>query len=164
MTMKMYHCITVTVLTATAGKTVKVGKKSPSVQCFLYSQRTCADDYGGSRLANRLGYVISSQFLFTAKLPALTPVPVPSLTYSVTLSPKSQKISIKGLSAHVLSQRLMKATSSSHWDIMAYVDRDRTPGMSTTKKAPPVISIVRMASVSINVLQSTPSVSYFFQD
>ena len=58
----------------------------------------------------------------------------------------------------------MKATSSSHWDIMAYVDRDRTPGMSTTKKAPPVISIVRMASVSINVLQSTPSVSYFFQD
>ena len=47
---------------------------------------------------------------------------------------------------------------------MAYVDRVRTPGMSTTKKAPPVITIVRMASVSINVLQSTPSVSYFFQD
>ena len=60
MTMKMYHCITVTVLTATAGKTVKVGKKFPFVQCFLHSQRTCADDYGGSRLANRLGYVISS--------------------------------------------------------------------------------------------------------
>ena len=58
----------------------------------------------------------------------------------------------------------MKATSSSHWDIMAYVDGVRTPGMSTTKKAPPVITIVRMASVSINVLQSTPSVSYFFQD
>ena len=29
MTMKMYHCITVTVLTATAGKTVNVGKKIP---------------------------------------------------------------------------------------------------------------------------------------
>ena len=28
MTMKMYHCITVTVLTATAGKTVKVGQKN----------------------------------------------------------------------------------------------------------------------------------------
>ena len=158
MTMKMYHCITVTVLTATAGKTVKVGKKFPSVQCFLYSQRTNAD-YGGSWLANRQGYVISSQFLFTAKLPALTPVPVPSLTYSVTLSPKSQKISIKGLSAHVLSWRLIKATSSLHWDIMAYVDRDRTPGMTTTKKAPPVITIVQMVSVSINALQSTPSVS-----
>ena len=36
---------------------------------------------------------------------------------------------------------------------------ERTPGMSTTKEAPPVITIVRMVSVSINVLQSTPSVS-----
>ena len=162
MTTKMCHCITVTALMNTAGKTVRV-RKSLSICPMSFIQRICVD-YSATRLADWQVYDISSQFLLTAKSPALTLVPVPSLTFSVTLSPKLQKISIKGLSAHALSQRLIKATSSSHWDIMAYVDRDRTPGMTTTKKAPPVITIVRMASVSIIVLQSTPSVSYFIQD
>ena len=60
---------------------------------------------------------------------------------------------------HALSWRLIKATSSLHWDIMAYVDQDRTPGMSTTKKVPLVVAIVRMASASINVLLFTHLVS-----
>ena len=60
---------------------------------------------------------------------------------------------------HALSWRLIKATSSLHWDIKAYVDQDRTPAMSTTKKVPLVIAIVRMASASINVLLFTHLVS-----
>lgn len=60
---------------------------------------------------------------------------------------------------HALSWRLIKTTSSLHWDIMAYVDQDRTPGMSTTKKVPLVVAIVRMASASINVLLFTHLVS-----
>ena len=60
---------------------------------------------------------------------------------------------------HALSWRLIKATSYLHWDIMAYVDQDRTPGMSITKKVPLVIAIVRMASASVNVLLFTHLVS-----
>ena len=60
---------------------------------------------------------------------------------------------------HALSWRLIKATSSLHWVIMAYVDQDRTPGMSTTKKVPLVVAIVQMASASINVLLFTHLVS-----
>ena len=60
---------------------------------------------------------------------------------------------------HALSWRLIKATSSLHWDIKTYVDQDRTPAMSTTKKVPLVIAIVRMASASINVLLFTHLVS-----
>jgi len=75
--------------------------------------------------------------------------------YSVILRTPSKKIKFNRLSVHAPSWPLIRATSSSLLDIMVYVGQGRMHDSSITANAPLVISTVRMASVSTNVLRST---------
>ena len=81
--------------------------------------------------------------------------------YSVTSGILSKTINFNRPSAHAPSWPLIRVTSSSYLDIMVYVGQDRMRGNSITARVPSVITNVRMASVSINVLRSTLLVSFF---